>query len=410
VTRIRIVDYVANPGGGLRFSIEMLRAITSLHPKVELELVGYGRGLSRYRSELARVGVKIPTRAILPRGYLANLTAIAARKARVVDSWPGSAGRMRWHYEVPRRVVEGCDLLWLPWAHRHRFAGDVGSNAFVSYFDTIIVKYGQMQPPNMQALVESEAETTRQLLASNARMVLSSKATVADLGELFGARPERFDVIPLASEKPAQAPAEARAVSPPAYLPQRYLFFPANTSPHKNHEMLFRALAEWKGRVPVVLSGGETNLAVPDRPGSRVEMLRAVAAGHGLKVGRNRDSDVIPLGYVEEKVYASVLDSAWALLMPTLDEGYGLPIHEAMVRGVPVLCSDIPVLREHVERVGASVIWFDPRDPRDLIRALEELERDYEAIRAKAIAQVPHISRRRWVDVARDYLKLFGVA
>ncbi|MCU1246931.1 MAG: glycosyl transferase, group 1, partial [Acidobacteria bacterium] len=92
------------------------------------------------------------------------------------------------------------------------------------------------------------------------------------------------------------------------------------------------------------------------------------------------------------------------------DEGYGLPIHEAMVRGVPVLCSDIPVLREHVERVGASVIWFDPRDPQDIIRALGELERDYEAIRAKAIEQVPRISRRRWVDVARDYLKLFGVA
>jgi hypothetical protein len=56
------------------------------------------------------------------------------------------------------------------------------------------------------------------------------------------------------------------------------------------------------------------------------------------------------------------------------------------------------------------VIWFDPRDPDDIIRALEELERDYEGIRAKAIEQVPRISVRRWVDVARDYLKLFGVA
>jgi len=408
--RIRIVDYVANPGGGLRFSIEMLRAITSLQSRVELELVGYGLGLSRYRSELARVGVNIPTRAIVPRGYLANLTAIAARKARVVDSWPGSAGRMRWHYEVPKRALEGCDLLWLPWAHRHRFSSGVGSHVFVSYFDTIIVKYGALQPPNMQALVESEAETTRQLLASNARMVLSSRATVSDMGELFGAPPQRFDVVPLASEKPAQAAREARAVPPPARLPERYLFFPANTSPHKNHEMLFRALAEWKGNVPVVLSGGETKLSVPDRPGSRVETLRAVAAGHGLTIGLEKGADVIPLGYVEEKVYAAVLDSAWALLMPTLDEGYGLPIHEAMVRGVPVLCSDIPVLREHVERVGASVIWFDPRAPKDIIRALEELERDYDAIRARAIEQVPRINQRRWVDVARDYLGLFGVA
>jgi glycosyltransferase involved in cell wall biosynthesis len=75
------------------------------------------------------------------------------------------------------------------------------------------------------------------------------------------------------------------------------------------------------------------------------------------------------------------LESLWRLAdcaaFPTLAEGFGLPVLEAMARDVPVACSDIPVLRE----VGGDVpFYFDPHDPAAAARAIEAAMADGEAV------------------------------
>jgi len=96
--------------------------------------------------------------------------------------------------------------------------------------------------------------------------------------------------------------------------------------------------------------------------------------------------------------------------MPTLAEGGGsFPVLEAMLRGVPVVVSDIPVMREMVERVGGSVLWFDPRDPKTLASQLRELESDYPRYKRAAVEQISTIRIRSWADVASDYAALMGL-
>jgi len=96
--------------------------------------------------------------------------------------------------------------------------------------------------------------------------------------------------------------------------------------------------------------------------------------------------------------------------MPTLAEGGGsFPVLEAMLRGVPTVVSDIPVMREMVERVGGSVLWFDPRDPNALASQLRELERDYPRYKKAAVEQISTLRMRSWVDVANDYAALMGL-
>lgn len=106
-------------------------------------------------------------------------------------------------------------------------------------------------------------------------------------------------------------------------------------------------------------------------------------------------------------LYYALLEGAWAMVMPTLAEGGGsFPVWEALLRGVPVLSSDIPVMREMLERVGGEVVWFDPLRPRSLTDSLEELERDYARLKARALSQIPQLLRRTWAEVAADYATL----
>jgi glycosyltransferase involved in cell wall biosynthesis len=109
--------------------------------------------------------------------------------------------------------------------------------------------------------------------------------------------------------------------------------------------------------------------------------------------------------------YYAVLLRAWALVMPTFAEGGGsFPVEEALWCGVPVICSDIPVVREHVERLGAEVLWFDPLDPGALAARLAELERDYAEFRRRAVTQVCTLRRRTWAEVADEYRRVMAAA
>jgi glycosyltransferase involved in cell wall biosynthesis len=65
------------------------------------------------------------------------------------------------------------------------------------------------------------------------------------------------------------------------------------------------------------------------------------------------------LAGLSDGAVAALLDGARALLFPSLAEGFGLPLVEAMARGTPVVCSDLPVCREVA---GPAALYLDPRD------------------------------------------------
>jgi glycosyltransferase involved in cell wall biosynthesis len=124
--------------------------------------------------------------------------------------------------------------------------------------------------------------------------------------------------------------------------------------PHKNQELLLRALVSLPDDVVLVLAGHEEAYAA---------RLRELADELGVQ-GRVRF-----LGHVPDQE----LDGLWTLAacaaFPTRAEGFGLPVLEALRRGVPVACSDIPVLRE----VGGDLpVYFDPDDAVGAAAAVEQ--------------------------------------
>jgi glycosyltransferase involved in cell wall biosynthesis len=180
----------------------------------------------------------------------------------------------------------------------------------------------------------------------------------------------------------------------------KYLVYAANVSPHKNHELLFDALAEWEEHYPLILTGEGADL----RSTKRGAYLRKYAESRSLKIQKS----VIPLGYVPSEIYDSLLENAWALVMCSLAEGGGsFPVWEAMLRGIPVICADIPVMKEHVDRTGGDVIWFDPYDPSNLAKKLKYLKENYQSLKVTAEVQVSKLKHRSWNDVAEEYLEIF---
>lgn len=104
------------------------------------------------------------------------------------------------------------------------------------------------------------------------------------------------------------------------------------------------------------------------------------------------------LGAVSEQDLEDLWAAASAYVTPTLYEGFGLPVLEAMVRAIPVACSDLPVLREVA---GDSAAYFDPRDPTSALAAINRaLTSDPSSLPARA-------GRFTWESAARGTLAAY---
>jgi glycosyltransferase involved in cell wall biosynthesis len=92
-------------------------------------------------------------------------------------------------------------------------------------------------------------------------------------------------------------------------------------------------------------------------------------------------SNVCVMGYLSEADKADVIQASAGVIFPSLSEGFGIPIVEGAVLGVPVLCSDIPVFREVA---GPSALYFDPMDAGSLVAAVTQAIAEPDAQRARA--------------------------
>ncbi len=186
--------------------------------------------------------------------------------------------------------------------------------------------------------------------------------------ELLNFPIERAEVIPISihNREGVITPSERQSVLEKYKLSNHtYLYYPANYWPHKNHRMLLVALAMYTKKYPeqdlhLCLTGSQL-----DRDEEFQEMLRQM----GLS---NR---VHHLGYVTDREVVSIMSCSSGLIFPSLFEGFGIPVAEAMSLGVPVLCSNNTSLPEVG---GDAVCYFDPRRPEEMVEKMHAVIHDVE--------------------------------
>lgn len=180
------------------------------------------------------------------------------------------------------------------------------------------------------------------------------------------------------------------------FLPNRpYLFYPANFWPHKNHKMLLTAYSILNHRHPdldldLVFTGA---LLQPEK-----ELKEAVEI-MGIK------EKVHFLGYLTDDDLAVVFQRCQYLIFPSLYEGFGVPLLEAFSFGKPVLCSQVGSLPEIG---GAAAYYFDPRNPLEIVEAIEHLLND-SAMENKLIQRgYEQVSKFNEEKMALRYLEIFN--
>lgn len=222
-----------------------------------------------------------------------------------------------------------------------------------------------------------------------------SHAAKADIVEHVGVDPARIFVTHLAVDHarlrpdPTDRDADLRDR---LGLPERFLFYPANLWPHKDHRTLLRALALLPDDVHLALSGQTYD-------GEAALWADASAAGVRDRVHH--------LGYVDRDDVPALYRAAAALVFPSLYEGFGQPPIEAMACACPVAVSRVPAL---VEVVGDAAPSFAPGEPEDLAAVVRRLLEDEEHRSERREAGLLRAATFTWRRSAEQHLPAFRLA
>lgn len=206
---------------------------------------------------------------------------------------------------------------------------------------------------------------------------------------------ERVAVVYLcADDRYGRSAAVARPPAGP--LPPRFVFYPANPWKHKNHDVLLRALRllrdERGRRVDLVLTGFSQDASSP---------VEALAKEYDVS------DQVHALGYLPVEELAYLYRRADMLVFPSLFEGFGIPLVEAMAAGCPVIAARATSIPEVA---GDAAELFDPASPAALAAAMERVLDDQpwrETLRARGYCRALEFSAAR---MAEDHRAIFRAA
>ncbi|MBW4716220.1 glycosyltransferase family 4 protein [Saccharothrix obliqua] len=285
-------------------------------------LLGHRTGIGRYTAALAEELASMPDevevravaftlrgwralRTVLPHEVVARGLPVSARLLR--QCWLRAPFPPVEFLAGPADVMHATNFV-LPPAIR---AGGVTTIHDLAFLDA-----PQDLPPADRRLPELVRKS-----AVRADVVCTPTRAVANVvTERFEVDPEKIVVTPLGVDPAWFA---ARAPSAPLRarlgLPAEYLLFVGAGGPRKGLRTLFDAHATHPTLPPLVLAG----------------------PGHAGVDGR-----VVRTGYLSDVDLRSVVAGAAALVLPSRDEGFGLPVLEALACNVPVVCTDVPALRE----------------------------------------------------------------
>jgi glycosyltransferase involved in cell wall biosynthesis len=321
-----------------------------------------------------------------------RLTVVSTRSGTAAlreDGWERFATLLALPCEDGQRLRrQWAEQVLLPLAARRNGADIVhslasvapaypGARGVVTLHDVSFLlrpTFGRLTTLGMGLLVRVAARRAYGLIAGTA-------AARDEICSVLGVDISRFTVIHHGVERASPVQPTGAEVLRERYGLQgaRVVLCVAAKRPHKNQELLVRAAQRLDRDTLVVLVGHAEPYELK---------LRALSRELGL------DDRIRFLEYVSNADLEGLWRIADCAAFPTLSEGFGIPVIEALAHGVAVAASDIPVLRE----VGGELPhYFDPHDPADAARAIQTALRDTDAARLGPA----HAARFSWSEAAR---------
>jgi glycosyltransferase involved in cell wall biosynthesis len=225
-----------------------------------------------------------------------------------------------------------------------------------------------------------------------AHVIAVSQQTADDLTQTFGTGAGKISVIynGVADHFSPGEPGAVTHFRRARNLPARFLLYLGTLEPRKNLEMLVRAYARWRAQasdedqtVKLVIAGGK---------GWFYKTIFQQVQTLGI------EPHVLFPGFITDGELADWYRAAEGFVYPSLFEGFGLPVAEAMACGTPVLCSQTQSLREVA---GEAALTFPPQDERALADGLALLIAQptrRAALRERGLQRAQHFTWQRTVD------------
>ena len=268
-----------------------------------------------------------------------------------------------------------CDLVFGANYFLPRLMGAIAKRRAVTIHDLTYKRFPELL--QKETLDNLEAQMGREIALADA-IVTVSESTRDDVLHYYEVDPSRVHAIHSGlPELPSPAPLE---------LPKRYILFVSTVEPRKNLPLLLDAfdnLREYDG-----------SLVVAGRIGWKSEEI----------VRRLRTPRVTHLDYVKPAQLATAYRNADVFVFPSIYEGFGFPVLEAMAHGVPVIAARSSSLPEIG---GEAALYFDPGDRESLVTQLKRVLSD-ETLRQEMIERGrARAAEFRWDRTAERTLEVF---
>jgi len=318
----------------------------------------------------------------------------ANRLAQLGGLYQRLSGRMLPTSDLCRGL--DADLLFCPFTAPFFFDPAVPAVSVV--YDLQHIYYPYFFEP---AEVEERNRNFVRACAASARMVCISdyvRGTVLETGAISG---DKVKTIPILLPRRLPPPAAEicdRVLALHHLNPHRYLLYPANFWAHKNHELLLTAFGMYRASNP----SSDLKLVLTGSPSRRRDEL--IEASKAMELS---GAIVFP-GHLAAEDFSALMSHCKALIFPSLFEGFGMPLVEAMAAGRPILCGNGTSLPEVA---GDAALFFNPMKPVEIVAAIDRIEQDFDLQRDLIENGTRRLSTFGGADeMAARYLQVFHEA
>jgi glycosyltransferase involved in cell wall biosynthesis len=358
-------------------------------------------GIGRYTRELVSALLALEDGAGSPHQYVI-FAATGGLKPEIWNLKPGPGVRLRtvpltddwlarlWHrlrLPIPVETITGpLDVFYspdfvLPPTRRT-------TRTLLTVHDLSFLHCPEAFVPALRRYLERVVPRS---IARADRVLADSAHTRSDIVSLLGVSPDKVEVlysgVPARFQPKAEPGERERLQARYGIGDQPYVLSVGTLQPRKNYLRLIRAFANLKPETQLVIAGGR---------GWLYEDIFSEAERHGDRVRI--------LGFVDEGDLPALYRNAALFAFPSLYEGFGLPVLEAMACGVPVVCSNASSLPEVAGQAGLLV---DPLDTDGLAEAMRRVLEDSRLRREMIARGVAQAARFMWERAARQLLDVF---
>jgi glycosyltransferase involved in cell wall biosynthesis len=322
-------------------------------------------GISRYLIELLRGLAALPgDEQYILIGSEAALTVFDPGHPRfgrlvIAERWTKPLPNLLWNaLSLPSVAAKaGLDALFFPAANR-RLPARSSLPVVGTVHDLSSLHMKGKYPLSHELYIHHIVPS---LIRKLDGVIAVSGATRDDLVQTVGLRAQDIEVIhhgvDLVRFSPSAAQAGSQAAAQRFGLQQPYLLYVSRLEhPGKNHVRLIQAFGDFKQK-----SGAPHQLVLAGSDWDRAEVVHQAADGSPWK------SAIKFTGFVPDEALAGLYGGAAVYIFPSLYEGFGMPILEAMACGLPVFCSDCSSLPEVG---GSAAAYFNPEDVSSIAEAL----------------------------------------